>query len=97
MKAWKRVLAYSIPTALVLSAAPAVIVGQGDPLIIGGGFLLALLFFTAIGMAFIAAESAIDKFAPKWLRRILYAKVLPGIPNVGPAADEGASTPKTHG
>ena len=96
MKAWKRVLAYSVPTTLVLGGAAAINVGKGDPVVIGGGMLGVFILTTAIGLLFVGAESLIDRHAPQWLKRILYAKVLPGIPNVGPAADD-AETRGTRG
>ncbi len=96
MKTWKRVLAYSVPTTLVLGGAAAINAGKGNAAAIALGMLAALVLTTTIGVLFIGAESLIDRHAPQWLKRVLYAKVLPGIPNVGPAA-EGASTPETRG
>ena len=96
MKAWKRVLAYSVPTTLVLGGAAAINVGKGDPVVIAGGMFFGFLLTTLIGLLFIGAESLIDRHAPQWLKRILYAKVIPGIPNVGPAADDDAP-PKQRG
>ena len=96
MKAWKRVLLYSVPTTLVLGGAAAVNAGKGDPAIIAGGMLGVFILTTMIGSLFIGAESLIDRHAPAWLKRVLYAKVLPGIPNVGPAAADDAAQ-KTRG
>lgn len=90
MKTWKRVLVYSVPATLFLSAAPAIFVAKGDPAVIAGGMLGVFILTTVIGMLFIGAEALIDRYAPQWLKRILYAKVLPGIPNVGPAAADAS-------
>jgi len=89
VKAWKRVVLYAAPTALFLGAGPAVMVGKGDPAIIGGGFLAVFALLCVIGGLFLAAESLIDRAAPDWLKRLLYLKVLPGIPVIGPAAEGG--------
>jgi hypothetical protein len=57
--------------------------------IIGGGFLAVFVLLCVIGGLFLAAESLIDRAAPDWLKRLLYLKVLPGIPVIGPAAEGG--------
>jgi len=89
VKAWKRALLYSVPTTLVLGGAAAVNVGKGDPAIIAGGMLGVFILTTLIGLLFMGAESLIDRHAPAWLKRVLYTKVLPGAPIIGPAAEGG--------